>query len=124
MDEGRQLVDVDHDPVAQPDRVGRAVDEEPTRLAETPERRSQPGHGSRFGRIGPEPPRETRSRLWPITKRNTREHALFGSRQVERAAIDREIEPAEEPEHVARAQRRHALTVPFRAHLACHGGEQ
>jgi hypothetical protein len=124
MDESRQLVDVDHDPVAQPDGVGRAIDEESTRLAETPERRSQPGHGSRFGRIRPQPSCETRSRLWPITKRYARKHPLLGSRQVKWAAIDHEIEAAEEPEHVARARRRHALPRPFRTHLACHFGEQ
>jgi hypothetical protein len=124
MDESRQLVDVDHDPVAQPDGVGRAIDEEPTRLAETPERSSQPGHGSRFGRVGPQPSRESGSRLRPITKRNTRQHPLLGSWQVKRAAIDHEIEAAEEPEHVARARRRHALPRPFRTHLACHFGEQ
>jgi hypothetical protein len=93
-------------------------------LAETPERRSQPGHGSRFGRVGPQPSRETGPRLRPITKRDTRQHALLGSGQVKWAAIDHEIEPAEEPEHVPGAQRRHELAVPFRAHQACHGGER
>lgn len=93
-------------------------------MAETPERGSQPRHGSRLGRVGPQPSRETGSRLRPITKRNARKHALLGSWQVKWAAIDDQIEPAEEPEHVARAQRRHALAMPFHAHLACQGGEQ
>ena len=124
MDQGRQLMDVDDDPVAQPDRIGRAIDEEPARLTETPERRSQPGHGSRFGHVWPQPSGQTRSRLRPIAKREAGKHALFGPRQVEWTAIDHEIEPAQELEQTARLQRWRVLTLPFRAHLTCPGGEQ
>ena len=83
MDHRRQLMDVDHDPVAEPDRIGRPIDKNTTWLTKTPQGSSETGFGLRFRGVGPQPSSQTGPRLRSFAKGQTGKHSLLGQGEVD-----------------------------------------